>query len=148
MQYTDECQTDSGGIDIVGRLSAVAVIVGQAVLVVTFLVSHNLKSAVGNDFVGIHIDAGASTTLHHINGEILMPLAVNDFAAGLTDGFCYLVVDNTQGMIGFYCCQLHVGNGNDEVVVHRHRLARDVIVVDAALGLYAIKGIGRDFEFS
>ena len=123
-------------------------VVGIAILVVAFLVAHDLERTVGNHLVGIHIDRSACTALHHVDGEVVVELTVDDFAACLSDGSRNLVVDNTKRMVRLYGSQFHVGNGNNEVGIHRHRLARDVVVVDTTLCLYAVVCFCWNFEFT
>ena len=146
--HTDESETDGGGIDIVGGLSAVAVVVRQAILVVALLVAHDLEGAVGNHLVGIHVDTGAGTPLHHVDGEVLMPFAVDDFTACLRNGPSDFVVDDAQCVVGLHGSQLDVCDGDDVVGIVAHLFARNVIVVNATLSLHAIKCISRNLEFT
>ena len=81
--HANQGQTYGGRINVVGTLTAVTVIVRIAVLIVALLVTHNLKGTVGYHLVGIHVDRCACTTLHHVDGEVVVPLAVNQFATGL-----------------------------------------------------------------
>ena len=75
-------------------------VVGIAMLIVTLLIAHDLEGAVGNHLVGIHVHRGTGTTLHHVDGEVIVVLAVDELAAGLRDGTCYLVVDDAEGVVG------------------------------------------------
>ena len=100
--------------------------------------AHDLKCTIGNHLVGIHVHRCTGTTLHHIDGEVFMPLSVDEFATGLRDGTCYLVVNNPKRVISLHRSQLHIGDGLDEVWIHRHRLTRDVIIVDATLRLHTV----------
>ena len=81
--HADKGQTDGRGIDVVGRLSAVAMVVGVAILVVALLMAHDLKGTVGNHLVGVHVDRRSGTALHHVDGEMVMELSVDDLAASL-----------------------------------------------------------------
>ena len=146
--HTYQRQTDSGRIHIVGTLSAVTVVVRIAVLVVTLLVAHNLKGTVGNHLVGIHVYRCTCTTLHHIDGEVLVPLTINQLATCLRDGTSNLVVNHAQGVVGLNSCQLYVSDSNDKVGIPRHFFARDMIVVNTTLCLYAVKCIGWYFELA
>ncbi len=81
--HADKRQTDGRRIDIIGGLSTVAMVVGIAILVVTLLMPHDLECTVGDHLIGIHVDRRTCPTLHHVDGEIVMELAVDDLAASL-----------------------------------------------------------------
>ena len=91
---TDDSETDRRRIDIVRRLSAVDVVVGVTVLVLAFLVSHDLKGTVGDDLIGVHVHRCAGTALHHVHGELIVQLAVDDLLASLLDGSTDLIIDD------------------------------------------------------
>ena len=146
--HTDNGQADGGGIDIIGRLSAVDVVVGIAILILTLLVPHDLECAVGNDLIGIHVHRRAGTALHHVDGEVLVELAIDDLAASLGNGTCNLVVDSAQRMIGLHGGELHVSDGDDIVGIVAHLLARDMIVVDGALCLHTVVSLGGHLELA
>ena len=123
-------------------------IVGITVLIVSLFVSHYLESTVGYHLIGVHIDRRSGSSLHHIDGEVLVHLAVDDFLTGLTDGTRNLIIDDTEAVIGLHGSQFYVGNSHDIVGIVTHLLARYVVVVDATLGLYAVIGIDWYFEFA
>ena len=79
----DEGEAYGGGVHVVGRLAAVAVVVGVAVLVLALLVSHDFEGAVGNHLVGVHVHTGPCAALHHVDGEVLVQLALEYLAACL-----------------------------------------------------------------
>ena len=54
--HTDERQANGGRIHIIGTLTAVAMVVRRAILILALLVSHDFQGTVGDDLVGIHID--------------------------------------------------------------------------------------------
>ena len=146
--HADDGQADGGGIDVVGRLAAVGMVVGIAILIFAFLVPHDFKGAVGDHLVGIHVDRSSSTALHHIHGEVFVELAIDDLAAGLRDGAGNLVVDGAKSVIGLHGSQFHVGNSDDIVGIVAHLLAGDMVVVEGALGLYAVVNISRHLELA
>ena len=93
--HKNEGQTERSWVSIIGRLSAVHVIVGRNDGVFAALVSQDFKGTVGYHLVGIHVDRCSCTTLHHINREFAVELAGDDFAACLLDGTCNIITDDT-----------------------------------------------------
>ncbi len=75
------------------------------------------ECTVSDYLVGIHINRSTSTTLYHVDREVLMPLAVDDLAASLRDSTRNLIVDHTEGMVGLDSSQLHVSDSDDEIRV-------------------------------
>ena len=146
--HADDGQTDGRRIDVVGRLSAVDMVVGIAILILTFLVAHDFQGAVGDDLVGVHVDRRTGAALHHVDREILMELAVDDLAASLRDSSCNLVVDGAQGVVGLHGGELDVGDGDDIVGIVAHLLARNMIVVDSALRLHAVVSLSGYLKFT
>ena len=146
--HTDDGETDGCGVHVVGRLSAVHVVIGVAILVFALLVAHEFERTVGDDLVGVHVHRCAGTALHHVDGEVFVQLAVDDFLTCFGDGTCNLVVDDTQRVVGLHGSQFHVGDGDDVVGESRASFAGNMIIVDTALRLYAVIGLCRNFEFT
>ena len=61
------------------------VIVRIAVLIVALPVAHQLERAVGDHLVGVHVRRGAGAALEHVEPELIVKLAVDDFLAGAFD---------------------------------------------------------------
>ena len=76
-----------------------------------------------------------------------MQLSVDNLLASLADGTSDFIINYAEGVVGLHGSELHIGNGDDVIRIIAHLFSRDVIVVNAALCLYAIVGIGRHFEF-
>ena len=81
---------DAGGIGIVGRLTAIDMVVGRAIGILASLVTHDLEGTVGDHLIGIHIGRSAGTTLDHIDREILKMLTLHDLTASLSDSIILL----------------------------------------------------------
>ena len=64
-----------GGKCIVGRLAAVAVIIGMHRRFRAQLAAQDFNGAVGNHLIGIHIGLGARTGLPHGQGEVIIELS-------------------------------------------------------------------------
>ena len=76
---------ERGGVGVVGRLRRVHVIVRIAVLILALLVAHQLERPVGDHLVGVHVRRGARAALEHVEPELVVKLAVDDFLAGAFD---------------------------------------------------------------
>ena len=83
--HANQSQADRSWVNIVGALTAVAMVVRRAELIISLLVTHNLEGTVSDYLVGVHVDRCTSTTLYHVDREVLMPLAFDDFTASLRD---------------------------------------------------------------
>ena len=62
---------DSGRISIIGTLTTIDMIIRHTILILTLLMTQNLNSTVGNNFVSIHIHRSTGATLHQVDREIL-----------------------------------------------------------------------------
>ena len=60
------------------------------------LAAENLIGAIGDDLVGIHVEADAGAGLKHVDQKFLIPLAVDDFLRGLRDGVGTMRVDEAE----------------------------------------------------
>ena len=129
-------------------MSAVDVVVGVAILVFAALVAHDFERTIGNNLIGIHVDRCACAALHHVDGEVFVQLSVDNLLASLTDGTCDFVVNHAEGVVGLHGSELHISNSDDVIGIIAHLFSRNVIVVNAALCLHAIVGIGRHFELT
>ncbi len=69
---------------VVGRLAEVDVVV-RVDDAVTDALAHNLRGAVGDDLVGVHVRRRARPGLEHVDGELVVELAGDDFVGGLDD---------------------------------------------------------------
>jgi hypothetical protein len=67
---------------VVGGLPGVHVVVGVDELR-AHLPAEDLGRAVGDDLVGVHVRARARPGLEHVDGEVLVELAVGDLLRGL-----------------------------------------------------------------
>ena len=75
-------QLQCGGVNIIGALAEVDVLMRVQVLIVAALVAHQLQRTVGDHFVGVHIGGGAGAALDHIHHKMLVQRAGADFGAG------------------------------------------------------------------
>ena len=143
-----ESQMDGRRIGVVGRLRAVDVVVGRAVLIFTAVVTHNLQRTVGNHLVGVHVRRRAGAALNHVHGEELVELARADFAAGLGNGFEELVGEQPHLVVGHGGAQLHDGQPLDETGIVAQVELADGEVLQSAHGLHAVEHIFGDLHAS
>ena len=123
-------------------------VVRPAVLIVALFVAHDFEGTVGNHLVGVHVHRRTGTTLHHVNGELVVQFAFYNLLAGFLNSFCDFVVDDTQGVVRLNSRPLHISDGDDVVGIVTHASVRDAVVVDTALCLDAIVGIFRNLQFT
>jgi hypothetical protein len=137
-----------GRVGIVSGLALVDDIVGANELVVTTLVSHDLKSTVGNDFVGVHVGRSTSTTLNHINDELRVPLARNDFIASLHNSLSLILRDETETVVGSDGSLLDHTVGLNVVGEIIKSLSGDIIAVVTTHGLDTVVVISRNLKLT
>ena len=86
VQQPEQGQPQGRGIDIVGRLRAVDVIVGMTVLVGPLGVAHDLQGQIGDDLVGIHVRGSAGPALDAVHRKLVEHVPGQDTVTGGTDG--------------------------------------------------------------
>ena len=133
-----QCHVDGAGIGVVGALAGVHHVVGRAVLVLAALVAHALEGQVGDDLVGTHVGAGAGTALNHIDGELVVVLALDQLVAGPHDGVALLLGNHLNLDVRHGGGLLGDGHAADKVVVVAQQLAADVEILHGAGSLYAV----------
>ena len=90
------------GINVVGGLRAVHMVVGVAIFVFALLVAQQLKGAVGDDLVGVHVGRSSRAALNAVHGELIVQLALDDLVASRANGVPDLAGQHAE---------LHVRNG-------------------------------------
>ena len=106
--------------DVVGRLPVVHVVVGVYVGVLSQLAAQDFVGPVGDDLVGVHVQAHARPGLENIDHELRIPLTVDYFLGGLDDGIGTLSVHQAEFLIGFRRGALHHAQGADELGMSTH----------------------------
>ena len=107
-------QPHGGGEDIVGGLPVVHVIVGVDVGVFAELASQDLVGAVGDDLIGVHVQADARAGLENIDDEFAVPFTVDDFLGGLDDGVGTFLIHQAEFFVGFRGGTLDHAQGADK----------------------------------
>mmetsp|Transcript_112206 Transcript_112206/g.318133 ORF Transcript_112206/g.318133 Transcript_112206/m.318133 type:complete len:361 (+) Transcript_112206:454-1536(+) len=100
--HDDQCDLRGRRVCIVGGLSLVDVVIWAAELILPLLFAEVLQGAVGNNFVSVHVGGSTSSTLHHVDQEVLahqLPLVlaqssavwVDELVAGVADGIGHIL---------------------------------------------------------
>ena len=100
LERQQRSQAHGGGENIVGGLTVVHVVVGMNVGVLAELAAENFVGAIGDDLVGVHVEADAGAGLKNIDQKFLIPLAVDDFLRSLRDGVGTMRVDQAEFFVG------------------------------------------------
>ena len=110
--------------------------------------AHELKRAVGYHLIGIHVDRGASASLHHVDRELVVELSVDDLTASSHYGIGYLRIESPQLLVGLSCSKLDACHSDDIFRIVAHPGVGNLVVVESPLGLDSVISIGRNLEFS
>ena len=84
--------------------------------VVSFFATEHFDGAVGNDFIHVHVGAGAGTALDAVNNEFFVKHATDDFVACRFDGIGNFRFQPSGFPVGnggctFYFCKVFNENG-------------------------------------
>jgi hypothetical protein len=129
-------------VDVIRALAHVDVLDRMQILVLAALMSEELETAVRDHLVRIHVGRGACAALDHVDDEFLQERAVADFFTGVRDRLRFVIVEETQRVIGKGRGFLDAGKRRNEVGINRDRRARDREVLERAQRMYAVIGSG------
>ncbi len=132
--------------DVVGRLAVVDVVVGMNVLVLAARAAQQLRGAVGDDLVAVHVEADARARLEYIDGEVLVPLAFLNFFRRFDNRLRRLLVDEPQLAIGQRRRFFHHRDGADQRAMSAQPADRKVL--DRARRLNAVVNVAGNFLVS
>jgi hypothetical protein len=118
-------QFHGGGVDVVGGLGEVDVVIGVQTGVVALGVAQDFQGAVGNDLVGVHVRRRPGAALDHVHDELVGVEAVHHVRAGLLDGGGAFGVQQAEVPVGAGGGELHGGESADKVHVRGQRLSGD-----------------------
>ena len=133
------------GVDVVGALADVDLLVRVQVLVFAFAVAQQLQRPVGDDLVGVHVGGGAGAALDHVHHKLLVQLAVQQLGAGGADGVAALLVQQAQLVVRQGGGLLDAGQRLDQLGVDGDGRAGDGEVLAGAQGVYAVVHVGGHF---
>ena len=132
---------DGRGVGVVGRLRFVDVVVGMYGFVGTTRAAEDLAGPIGDDLVGVHVGRGAGPTLQHVEHEVFVQLAGEDFAARFFNGTGHFGRKFAQLAIGLGRGDFDHGKSADQRRIVRKGHPGDVEVLNAAQGLNAVVGV-------
>ena len=127
------------GVDVVGALRPVDVVVGVAVIVVPTRMAEQFERAIGDDLVGVHVGRRARTALDHVDEKVLVMPAVLHLARGANDGISDRGFEQAEVAIGEGRRLLHLGERDDERGKLPQRDAGDGEVLERAQRLDAVE---------
>ena len=84
------------------------------------LSSQDLVGAIGDDLIGVHVQAYARARLKNIDHEFLIPLAVDHFLGRLDDGVGTLLIHQPEFLVGLRGSTLHHAQGADQLGMRAH----------------------------
>ncbi|MBV6465853.1 MAG: hypothetical protein PGMFKBFP_01139 [Anaerolineales bacterium] len=135
VQPPQASETDGGRDGVVCGLRHVDVVV-RVDAVLPELSAHDLRGAVGDDFVDVHVVAGPRARLEGVHDELIVPPPGDDFVRGLDDGRGPLVVEQAEVAVDFGGRPFDRRHGPDEGAARPESADREV--VHRALGLRAV----------
>ncbi len=136
-------QVDRRGDDVVGGLAQVDVVVGVDELGGA-LAAQQLRSAVGDDLIGVHVGGSAGAGLEDIDDELIVQLTVGHLARGLPDRRGDLGVQEAQVGVDAGGGPLDQAQNADEGAAEAEAAYGEV--ADGALGGGAVVGVRRDLH--
>ena len=114
--------------------------------VFTNLPAQELRGAIGNHFIGIHVVTGAGPGLENIHNELVVPLAGGDLTGRLADAVRGGLLKQAQLAVNLGSRLFDHADLPDEGSPRAQ--ARDREIVDGALGLCSIQGVDGYFDFT
>ena len=146
---------DRRGEHVVGALPHVHVVVGMdRLLRVEAIAAGQLDRPIGDHLVDVHVRRGAGAGLVDVDRELVVELALGDFAGSGKQGLDLLVAQGVlaragqlaQVAVGHGGGPLHQGEGMDQLA--GHGLAGDGEVFHGPLRLGPEIGLGRQADFA
>ena len=126
--------------DVVGGLAAVDVVVGIDQAVIALLTAEQLNGAVGDDFIGVHVQGGAGAALDRLDDELIMQPAADDLIAGLDNGFGLFLVENAAFIVRDGAGLLDLGQAVDDFIMHAQACDPEILIgagsLDAVVGIH------------
>ena len=115
-------------------------------LVITELMTHDLKRAVCDHLICVHISCGTCTTLDHVNREFVMVLACENLLACLRDCLILLVCKKSELVVCHSGTELSLCKSVDEQWEVAKVETTDREVLDSAKSLHSIEGLCRNLH--
>ncbi len=137
VQRQQRGQPHRGREDIVGGLPVIHMVVGMKVGVFAQFPAQDFVGAIGDHFIGIHMQAYPCARLKNIDHEFRVPFAIDHFLGSLDNGVGALRIHQAEFLVGLRGGTLDHAQGADKrrmsahpgdgEIVHRARCLRTVI---------------------
>jgi hypothetical protein len=106
------------------------------------------EGEVGDDFVGVHVEAGAGAALEHVDGELVhAPAVVEDLVACPHDGVAFFRGQGVESSVGECRGFFHLYHAADEVGYVVDGFPGDVEVIHGPEGVNAVVVLVGYFHF-
>ena len=106
------------------------------------------EGEVGDDFVGVHVEAGAGAALEHVDGELVhAPAVVEDLVACPHDGVAFFRGQGVESSVGECRGFFHLYHAADEVGYVVDGFPGDVEVIHGPEGVDAVVVLVGYFHF-
>ena len=137
-------QVHSGGKDIVARLALVHIVVGVHQAPLAARSAQQLAGAVGQHLVHVHVGLGARAGLPYHQRKLLQMAAFNHLVGRRHNGRGRGGIQQFQRIVHIGAGALDLGQGTNQL--RRHALARNIKMLQRALGLRAPQALGGHFD--
>ena len=146
LQRDVDGQPEARRVGVVGGLALVDVVVGVDDVVAPLGEAEVLEGEVGDDLVGVHVDAGARTALEQVGGELIEAAVIDqDLVARPNDRVGDVGGDGVDSPVGDGRRLLHHDHAADELGDVVDGGARDGEILDGAHCVHAVVGVRRYF---
>src|SRR5690348_6643939 len=103
-----------------------------------------LGGAIGDHFVDVHVEADASTSLEHIDDNLIVPTALLHFLCCDDDRVSALAVHQSQLSVRLGGSLFHHGRCFDQCVLSAHSTGREIFC--RTCRLYSVENVGWNFS--
>ena len=110
--------------------------------------SHDLKRAVCDNLVCIHVSCRTSSSLNHVHRELVVMLSCEDLPAGLCNSLILLVSKKTELMVCHCGTKFCESKTVDEQRMLRETETADREVFNSSKSLNSIEGLSWDLHRS
>ena len=135
-------ETETCGIGVVGGLAHVDVVVGVDDAVGAFGFAEVFEGEVGDNLVGVHVEACAGSALEDVDGKLVHAAPFfQDLVAGPDDGFAFFGGQGVQSTVGQCRCFFDLNHAADEFGDMVNGGSGNGEVIDGAQGMDAVVGV-------
>ena len=138
VQQPEKGQPQGRGIDVVGRLRTIDVVVGMAISIGPLGMPHDLQRQIGDDLVGIHVRGRPRPALDAVHRELVEHVSGQDTITGGANGDADIPGQYLQFHIGQGTGFFDAGQGPDHFRKLGKRRSGDMEIVHGPQGLHAI----------